>query len=287
MPRETLPRLPRRDPAAHKGDAGRLLAVGGSRGMMGAAVLVSLGAYRAGAGLVHLAVPASLVDVASSLQLGAVVRGLPDRDGALGPGAAEAVSALLGSFDVLALGPGLGRAPETAEEVRQIVRTSTRPMVVDADALNAFAEHRDLLARGGAPRILTPHAMELARITGSTPEEIGRDRAGHAAEAARRFGAVVVLKGRGSIVTDGKRSAVNATGNAGLATGGTGDVLTGVIAALLGQGLGPWEAARLGVHLHGLAGDLAAKRKGIRSMTAEDVVEALPDAFRKIPGGRP
>lgn len=282
MAAQKLPKLPPRRPDSHKGDYGRILVVAGSRGMAGAAVLASLGAYRAGAGLVQIAVPDSVVPTVSASQLCATVAALPDKAGALGAGAAEEVTRHLDRADVLAMGPGLGTAPATVEEVRQIVRLSTKPMVLDADALNAFQDHPDLLARGSAPRVLTPHEGELGRLTGIPVDAVRRDRRRAAEEAARRFFAVVVLKGDGTVVTDGKRTAINETGNPGMATGGAGDVLTGIIAAFIGQGLAPWEAARLGVHLHGLAGDLAARKTGMVSLMATDIAESLGAAFRKF-----
>lgn len=278
------PKLPPRRDDTHKGDYGRLLVVAGSRGMTGAAVLASLGAYRAGAGLVQIAVPDSLVPTVSASQLCATVASLPDKAGALGPGAADEVMRLLERADVLAMGPGLGTAAVTVEEVRQIVRLSDKPMVLDADALNAFQEHPDLLARGGAVRILTPHEGELGRLTGMPVDRIRRDRQRAAEEAARRFMAVVALKGSGTVVTDGKRTEINRTGHPGMATGGTGDVLTGIIAAFVGQGLSAWDAARLGVHLHGLAGDYAALKLGRTPLLATDLVDYFPTAFRKHHG---
>ncbi|HTF57562.1 MAG TPA: NAD(P)H-hydrate dehydratase [Planctomycetota bacterium] len=263
---ERLPKLPRRRPDAHKGDCGRVVIVAGSRGMAGAAVLASQAAYRGGAGLVTLVVPENVVDTIAALQVCAIVRAQPVNLDEL-------------EADVLAVGPGLGTAPATVAEVRRIVAATKRPLVLDADGLNAFAGEPGLLAASGPPRILTPHPGELARLTDSTPAAINRARRRAAETAAKRFKSIVVLKGRGTVITDGKRTEVNATGNAGMATGGAGDVLTGLIAALVGQGMKPWEAARLGVHLHGLAGDLAAQKLGERSLMATDLLDFLPAAF--------
>ncbi len=262
---DRLPALPRRKPDAHKGDCGRVLILAGSRGMAGAAVLAANGAYRGGAGLVTLAVPEDIVDVVASLQTCAIVRSLPPA------GTVEA--------DVVAIGPGLGSSPATGELVRQYFAQATLPLVIDADGLNAFADQPDRLATGKMPRILTPHPGELARLMGSTPAAINRARRASAEAAARRFKAIVVLKGKGTVVTDGKKTAINETGNPGMATGGTGDVLTGLIAALVGQGLSPFDAARLGVHLHGRAGDLAAEKLGVHSMMATDLLDFLPAAL--------
>jgi hydroxyethylthiazole kinase-like uncharacterized protein yjeF len=254
-----LPRLPSRPADAHKGSCGRVLVVAGSRGMAGAAVLAANGAYRGGAGLVTLAVPDPLIDVVASLQVCAIVRSLDD----------------LPDADVVAIGPGLGRASETVNRVHSLVSSSKKPLVIDADGLNAFSADPDRLASGASPRILTPHPGELERLVGPGPD----DRRKAAESAARRFKSVIVLKGRGTVISDGKRTEVNASGNPGMATGGAGDVLTGLIAALVAQGLAPFEAARLGVHLHGRAGDLAVKKLGVHSLMATDLLDYLPAAF--------
>lgn len=261
-----LPPLPKRRLDAHKGSSGRVLIVAGSRGMAGAAVLAANGAYRGGAGLVTLAVPDDIVNVVGALQTCAVVRAFP-----LEPGEID--------VDVVAVGPGLGNMPTAAEHVRRIVSQWKTPFVIDADGLNAFAIQPNLLALGGDGRVLTPHPGELARLTKSTASAINRDRVKSAEAAARQFKSIVVLKGRGTIITDGKRTRVNESGNPGMATGGSGDVLTGLIAALIGQGLSPFDAATLGVHLHGRAGDLAAEQLGIHSLMATDLVDFLPAAF--------
>ncbi|MCI0583480.1 MAG: NAD(P)H-hydrate dehydratase [Chloroflexi bacterium] len=274
-----LSKLPRRAPDTHKGDYGRILIVAGSTGMCGAAALASDGAYRSGAGLVYLACPATLVPILSVKQTCAVVRPLPDTgEGFLSADASLAITGLAAGCSAVAIGPGLGLHPKTQEAVRQAVTAATLPLVIDADGLNAFAQTPELLAKGRVPRVLTPHRGELARLT---PGAVRKDRESWAGEAASRFHSVVVLKGHQTIVADGSRSFVNKTGNPGMATGGSGDVLTGMIAALIGQGMSPYEAACLAVHLHGLAGDLAAKRCGQMSMMATDILDALPEAFKK------
>ncbi len=286
MPRASaLPKLPKRRADTNKGDFGKVLIVAGSAGMTGAAVLASEAAYRSGAGLVTLACPSSLVPVLSARQTCAVVRPLADSGaGHLAPPAREQVAELSDACSVVAMGPGLGGEPPTVQEVREVVTMVGKPLVLDADALNAFAEHPDLLARGAAPRVLTPHPGELSRLTGAPIADIQKRREAAAKEAASRFLGVVVLKGHKTVVTDGGRTYVNTTGNPGMATGGSGDVLTGVIAALIGQGLSPFDAARLGVYLHGMAGDIAAKSVGETSLMATDILDALPAAFRKHHG---
>jgi ADP-dependent NAD(P)H-hydrate dehydratase len=185
----------------------------------------------------------------------------------------------------VALGPGLGTAPDSAGLVHELYCRVAQPMVVDADGLNALAHDLDQFSSPVAPRILTPHPGEFQRLAG---EKCATDRAERAAQAAKLCQrdstgqTIVVLKGHQTIVTDGRQYAVNTTGNAGMATGGTGDCLTGVIVALLAQGLSPWEAARLGTHIHGLAGDLAAAELGQVSMIASDLVDYLPAAFCEL-----
>jgi len=178
---------------------------------------------------------------------------------------------------VLALGPGLGRSDELTQLVARLYREIEKPMVVDADALNALSTQPDVIAKPGGPRVLTPHPGEFARLVGKKLDADQRQQA--AVEFAAHCGVVILLKGHRTLVTDGKRQAINATGNPGMATGGSGDVLTGLVTALLCQHLEPFAAAQLGAHLHGLAGDLAAKEKGEVSLIARDLVEFLPKAF--------
>ena len=268
-------RLPKRKPDSHKGDYGRVLVIAGSRGMAGAATLCSEAAYRSGAGLVYIAVPSTLVDVLSVKQTCAVVWPYEERTAAI------QILEYASRCDVAVIGPGLSQTPTIAAAVREVVGALEVPMVLDADGLNAFEAFPELLGRGAAPRVITPHPGEAARLLKSLPSEIQQHRATTAKELADRFLSVAVLKGHRTIVTDGKRSYVNRTGNPGMATGGTGDVLAGVIGALIGQKLSPYDAACLGVHLHGKAGDIAARKVGQVSLMATDLLGSLPEAFRK------
>lgn len=263
-----LPRLPKRKRDAHKGDFGTVLVIAGSRGMLGAAILASQAALRSGAGKAVLVVPDSIVPSAMAAQICATVRGAADNGrGAFDEDAAEVIAAIPG--DVALIGPGISTS--AAAMVRRLVPSLSIPCVLDADALLPD------LPPGGA-RVITPHPGEMKRLLGRPVA----DREADAREAARRFQAVCLLKGHRTVVTDGTRVHVNRTGNPGMATGGSGDVLGGVIAALVGQGLAPYDAAVLGAHVHGLAGDLAAKEKGEISMIATDILEALPQAFRRL-----
>jgi ADP-dependent NAD(P)H-hydrate dehydratase len=277
-----LPQLPPRPANSHKGLHGHALVVGGSRGMSGAITLSGMAALRGGAGLVTLAVPRSIQDVVAGYNPSYMTVGLADAADHMVDDAADEVLALAETTTVVALGPGLGRTPGVVDFVARLYREVKQPMVVDADALVALAAQDELLAESAGPRILTPHPGEFARLTGSKPGSDDQARGFAAGEFASRSGGqelVVVLKGHHTVITDGKRYALNHTGNPGMATGGTGDVLTGIVTALLCQGLTPFDAARLGVHIHGLAGDLAAEKLGQISLIASDLIDYLPAAF--------
>ncbi len=277
-PENELPRLPPRRPDAHKGDFGLALIVGGSRGMAGAAALAGMAALRGGAGLVRLAVPETVLDTVAGFEPSYMTIPLPaDAAGRLAAGAFGRIAELAEQATVVACGPGLGRSFDLDQLVARLYEEIAKPMVFDADALNALAAEPDVLVRPGGPRILTPHPGEFARLIGRKLDaELRHDAA---VQLAARCGIVVVLKGHRTLVTDGRRQAINTTGNPGMATGGTGDVLTGLITALACQRLEPFDAARLGVHLHGLAGDLAAEELGQVSMLASDLIQYLPEAF--------
>lgn len=280
-----LPILRPRDANSHKGDFGRALLVGGSRGMSGAISLSGQAALRSGAGLVTLAVPRCVLDVVASIEPSYMTTPLVDDDDHIAKSATETVVGLAQNATAVALGPGLGRRPNLTEFVGALFREINKPMVVDADALFALGERKEALVKPGAPRILTPHPGEFARLAGTLPEAPQRITA--AAELASKNPdgkIIVVLKGHNTVVTDGTQFSVNRTGNPGMATGGTGDVLTGIITALLCQGLEPFDATRLGVHVHGLAGDLAAEDLGQVSMIASDLIHYLPKAFRAVVG---
>ena len=277
----SLPRLPERLADAHKGDFGLALIVGGSRGMSGAVGLAGMAALRGGAGLVRLAVPGGCLDTVAAFEPSYMTVALPgDSDGRITGSAYERIVALAEAATVVGLGPGLGRSAELDGLVGRLYQDLAKPMVVDADALNALATQPEILGQHAAPRILTPHPGEFARLVGKRLE--GHDRESAAVELAARCGVVIVLKGHHSLITDGQRRVHNTTGNPGMATGGSGDVLTGLIVALACQNLEPFEAAQLGVHLHGLAGDFAAAEQGEVSMIASDLVEFLPDAFEEV-----
>jgi NAD(P)H-hydrate epimerase len=273
-----------RKPDTHKGTFGHVLIVGASTGKTGAVALAATAAMRAGAGLCTAAIPASLNDIMEVKITEAMTVPLPEAS----PGAisAAAVDSVLRAIDELrvsavAIGPGLGTAPETVEFVRQLLpRISGIPVVLDADGINALTGNASLLGKLEGPVILTPHPKELSRVSGVPLPDILKDRLGAAREFSKATGAFLVLKGARTIVTapDGM-TFINMTGNPGMASGGTGDVLTGLISAFIGQGASPLEAAKLGTYLHGLAGDIAAKTVGETSLVASDLIGFLPEAI--------
>jgi ADP-dependent NAD(P)H-hydrate dehydratase len=285
-PAETITKLtllPSRVKESNKGDYGKVLVVAGSRGMSGAAILCASAALRGGAGLVKAAVPADVLPVVAAGNPCYMTIPMPcDEQVRLSATAAGELVLLAEGNDVLAVGPGLGRAPSVCEVVAQLLEKTRIPMVLDADGLNAMEGQTDRLKGRPAPLILTPHPGEFARLLGWDAATVQANRV----ELARRFAfdhqLILVLKGNGTLVTDGRRIYVNDTGNPGMATGGTGDVLTGLIAALLGQGMDPFAAAQLGVYLHGLAGDLARDEVGEVSMIATDLLIYLPAAFQRV-----
>lgn len=281
-----LPQLAERPADSHKGTFGHVLVIGGSRNMPGAPALAGMAALRSGAGLVTLAVPRSIQSTVASYEPSYMTIGIGVEDEkALLVDHLEELTELSDSKTVVALGPGLATAPETKELVCELYEKLQQPMIVDADALNALAEQSDVLPRAGGVRILTPHPGEFQRLTGQTMANDGETRTTQAAQFCQQLGnhqAVVVLKGNQTIVTDGKKYSINTTGNPGMATGGSGDCLTGVISALIGQGLTGWDAARLGVYVHGLSGDQAAQELGQVSLVASDLIDYLPTAFCEL-----
>ena len=264
---------------SHKGDYGRVLVVAGSPGKTGAAGLAAMAALRSGAGLVTVATPRSSAPVVASL--GAEYMTLPLEEAADGTASAANVDRLLAfDADVIAIGPGLGRSPSVVALVRALVERSTVPLVLDADALNAFEGRADGLAgRTGVPIVVTPHAGEMARLAGLSADRVQKDRLEIAPAFAVAHRVHVVLKGHRTLVAspEGKTS-INLTGNAGMATAGSGDVLTGMIAAWLGQIDEPGAAVRLAVYLHGLAGNLSATESGEVALVAGDIVAHLGEA---------
>jgi NAD(P)H-hydrate epimerase len=278
--------LPPRPADAHKGTYGHLLVVAGSVGRTGAAVLACLGALRAGTGLVTCATPASQQPVVATQLPEPMTEPLPETAArTISAKAVERIVEILSRMDAVALGPGVGLDPETQGAVQVLVRDVERPMVVDADALTALAARRGLCREAAAPRLLTPHPGEAARLLGCSIADVQADRIASARRLAAESGAVVALKGARTVVADPDgRVTLNPTGNPGMATGGTGDVLTGVTGGLLAQGVAPAVALSAAVYLHGLAGDLAAEARGAAGLVAGDLADAIPSAIRRVLG---
>jgi ADP-dependent NAD(P)H-hydrate dehydratase len=281
------PLLPPRAAEGHKGTYGTALLVGGSRGMTGAITLAGLSALRGGAGLVRLALPEPCQATVAAHEPSYMTHALEaDAAGRIAGGEAthRAIIELSESATAMGVGPGLGRSVELSSLVVALYAQLAQPVVFDADALNALSEHAHLLAEHAGPRILTPHPGEFARLLGVDTATVQARREQLATNFARDNHCILVLKGHRTFVSDGQRGWTNTTGNPGMATGGSGDVLTGLITALVCQELSPYDAARLGVYLHGLAGDLAAKDLGEVSLIASDLVRYLPAAFRRHAG---
>ncbi len=281
--------LPARAPDAHKGSNGRVLVLAGSVGMTGAAALTSLAALRMGAGMATLGIPASLNAILETKLTEVMTIPLPETaEQTFAAQAAEPAVRAAERMDAVALGPGIGTSAETQQFVATVLREVAKPLVLDADGLNCAAAEPRILADRSGPLILTPHPTELSRLTGRSTEEIIADRVGAVKEAAQRFGCPVVLKGAHTLVADpAGRVRINLTGVSGMATAGSGDVLTGCIAALLAQGLAPFEAALCGVYLHGAAGELASVTVGEIGMLAGDIAAALPVARSHTGAPRP
>jgi len=280
-----VPQPPSRSEDAHKGDCGRTLIVAGSHGMSGAACLAGTAALRGGAGLVTVAVPDRILDIVASYEPSYLTIALADDEqGRIHVSSGHLLKTAIVNQSSVAIGPGLGQSSGLQELVAELYATIPCAAVFDADALNLLAKRSYLLKRiDDAPaRIVTPHPGEFSRLTGESTETIQQNRTQLAAEFAKKNNVIVVLKGSNTVTTDGTRVAINATGNCGMATGGTGDVLTGVIAALLAQGMPAFEAAQLGVHLHGLAGDLVAAELSKRGLIASDLLRFLGRAWCEL-----
>ncbi len=275
--------LPLRPPELHKGQAGRVFILAGSVGLSGAAWLCAGGAMRMGAGLVTLGIPKGLMDAMAAKLTEATYRVLPQtQEGSLSLQALPEIVELIEGSDAVAIGPGLSQQSQTKELIRQLLPKIRKPLVLDADGLSAVADDVGVLKKLLLPIVMTPHPGEMGRLIRQSPEDIQRDRERTATSFATLYRTVTVLKGHATVVAsfDGA-TYVNDTGNPGMASGGCGDVLTGMIAALLGQRLSLFDAARLGVYLHGLSGDLAAASHGAVGLIASDLLDTIPLAIRR------
>lgn len=264
--------LPKRRSDTHKGDYGKILLLCGSRGYTGAAYLAAMAALRTGAGLVYLGVPESIYDIEAAKLNEPVVFPLPDQDGMYSTDASDTTEKKLDSMDAVLIGPGMGQSEGTLKMVKTVLEKFSGPVILDADGINVLCQHKDILRGRTSPTILTPHYGEYCRIGGDG----NLSRLDGAAKLAKEAGCIVVLKGHNTVVSDGDCAYVNDTGNPGMAVGGSGDVLAGVIVSLLGQGVKPFDAAAAGVWLHGKAGDICARKIGQYGMLPSDMIMTLP-----------
>ena len=269
---QVLNLLPDRDPWGHKGTFGKVLLLCGSRGFTGAAYLAAMGALRTGAGLVFLGVPESIYAIEAVKLNEPVVFPLPDREGKLAEEAIPEILSRLPQMDAVLIGPGLGQSEGTFRVVKAVLENAQCPVVLDADGINVLSAHRDIVRGRNDPTILTPHDGEFARIGGI----MGETRMASAGELAKDLGCIVLLKGHETCITDGETAYRNRTGNPGMAVGGSGDILAGMIVSLLGQKISPLEAAACGAWLHGAAGDICARELGQYAMLPTDMLGALP-----------
>ncbi len=278
-----IPKLKPRAINAHKGDFGKVCIISGSAGMSGAAALAGRAALRSGAGLVRVAVPKSVLPIVASIEPSFTTIPLPeDSAGRISANAINTILNAAGENDCLAFGPGIGTGSQLRSILQALIEQEQLRLLIDADGLNNLSKIKNWPARLKANLILTPHPGEMKRLWAPLfREQLPTDRQDQAAQLAQQTKTIVALKGAGTGVTDGQKVYINKTGNPGMATAASGDVLTGVITALMGQGLSNFDAAVLGVYIHGLAGDIAAKKTGQVSLIATDIIESLPAAFLK------
>lgn len=264
--------LPNRPSDGHKGSFGKILLLCGSRGYTGAAALAAMGALRSGAGLVYLAVPESIYAIEAVKLTEPVIFPFPDDNGVFSVNAVPQLLPLLEKMDAVLVGPGIGQGDGSRCVVQCVLENYKGPVVVDADGINVLKSHKDILRGRTCPTILTPHDGEFLRFGG----KLCADRVASAAQMADDLNVILLLKGHRTVITDGRRCYVNQTGNPGMATGGSGDVLSGIIVSLLGQGLPPLEAAACAAWLHGAAGDICAEEIGQYGMLPTDMLNVLP-----------
>lgn len=264
--------LPDRDLHAHKGNFGKILLLCGSRGYTGAAALAAMGALRTGAGLVFLGVPECIYEIEATKLTEPIVFPLPDSDGKFSDGAIFPIRERMHGMDAILIGSGMGSCQSTFSIVKTILQEYAGPVVLDADGINVLSGHIDILRGRTGTTVLTPHTGEFARIAG----ELTDDRISSAVKFAKLSGSIVLLKGHRTVITDSNICYINNTGNPGMAVGGSGDVLAGMIAALLGQGITPLEAAACAAWLHGAAGDICAEEIGQYGMLPTDMLKVLP-----------
>lgn len=276
--------LPRRDKFSHKGTFGRIGIISGSLGMTGATYLSSMAALRTGSGLVYSIVPDSLKEVLSIKLTEAIIKPVEDRStGHFTMDSFQQIIHIIEGMDAIAIGPGMGVDEERVELVRKILLEYKKPVILDADGINLISLDPTILMDRQGDTIITPHPGELSRLLGVSIGEIQKERVEYSKLTSNKYNVITVLKGANTLVTDGKEKVYkNNTGNPGMATAGSGDVLTGMITSFIGQGISPYEGAVLGVYCHGLAGDLASRDKGEYGMIARDILDNIPYSIKKL-----
>ena len=281
-----LPALPQRRKDSHKGDYGRAFIIAGSTGMTGAACLAGEAALRGGAGLVTVGTPAGVHPILEVKMTSVMTKPLSETPGGtLSLDALPEIVDFIKNVDVLAIGPGIGRNEETADLVEHLIKKSNCRLIIDADGLNNLSDRVDVLKHARGRAIISPHPGEMSRLIKKPTSFVQKNRSRASADFASRYGLTVILKGYKTVVTDGDRTYVNTTGNPGMATAGSGDVLTGLLTGLVAQGMENLSAGSLAVYIHGLAGDLAARKVGQISLMAEDILDYLPEAFSRYEKG--
>ena len=281
---DAIQKFPKRPADAHKGYFGHVLAIAGSAGYTGAAFLTSQAAALSGSGLVTLAVGKGIYPIMAAKLTEVMVKPFFEtKDSSMSLLAEKELITFSEKCDAVAIGPGISQNKETQQLVRILVGRLNKPMVIDADGINACVGHADILKSAKAKIVLTPHPGEMSRLIGKDVSEIQQNRKDIALKFAAEYNTVLVLKGRQTVVADPSGDVyINETGNEGMATGGTGDILTGMIASFIGQGVEPFIAAVLGVYYHGMAGDLAMKEKGALSLLATDLLNMLPEVLKML-----
>lgn len=285
IPEKIISILPKRKEDSHKGTYGRVGIIGGMRGMTGAAYLATMAALRTGSGLVYTIAPSSISQVLSMKMIEAIIRPVEDNGkGYFVLDSLDEILEIIDDMDVIAIGPGIGVDSERVQVVKEVLLNCRKPVIIDADGLNCLSEMGlDVLKERKGATVITPHPGEMARLIGVKTKELQKKRIEYSKEIWNRYNITVVLKGTGTIVgSSNKDIYINTTGNPGMATAGSGDVLTGIIASLLGQGISSYDAAVLGVYLHGLSGDLAKIEKGEYGMIARDILENLPNSIKAV-----
>ncbi len=275
--------MPRRKPDAHKGDFGKVFILGASKGMTGAVCLSAMGALRCGCGLLNVGVPESVYSVVATKLTEAMTMGYSDYEGKFSADNSRDITERINLSDVTGFGMGFGQSEHCSKLIFDIIEKAEKPLVIDADGINAVSGNIDILKKLKVKAVITPHPMEMSRLTGKSVLEIQKDRLGAALGFSEKYNVVTVLKGEHTVVadTDG-RYYINETGNPGMATGGSGDVLTGMIASFIGQGLSQFKSSVLSVYLHGRAGDLAAEELGEHSVIASDILNKIPLAIKEL-----